>query len=275
MQLGQEWQNCRQQFSHFITSYFSETSELIDAMMYTLKQGKKFRPFLTYATAVALDRPIRPTTAFAVATEMVHAFSLIHDDLPALDNDDFRRGIPTNHKVYGQAVAILAGDALLNEAFAIIPKYYNENPKLALELIQTLSHAVGTKGMIEGQVRDLKAQGLRVDYPTIRRVHELKTGALIRASVVGSALICDSAPKQLQQLHVYSEALGLAFQIADDLLEAKDGKEELGSYVGILGLEKAQEKLLEASDEAKRAINDFPNPELLKQLVEENQNRNL
>lgn len=272
--LSLEWQNCRKQFSEFVTSYFSEKTELVEAMLYTLNQGKKFRPFLSYATATALDRSVNSVIPYAVATEMVHAFSLIHDDLPALDNDDYRRGILTNHKVYGEAVAILAGDALLNEAFTVIAESYQENPKLAVKLIQTLTQAVGMRGMIEGQIRDLQAQGTKFDYADLRRVHELKTGALIRASVIGAALICEATEAQLKQLHIYSEALGLAFQIADDVLEAKEGKEELGSYVGVLGLKEAETKLTEASHEAIHAIENFPKAGLLKQLVQTNQSRN-
>jgi geranylgeranyl diphosphate synthase, type II len=274
MELQKEWQTCKEQVATFLNSYFQQKTNLVEAMLYTLGQGKKFRPFLSYATAIALNKSTRPVIAFASAIEMVHAFSLIHDDLPALDNDDYRRGEKTNHKVFGEATAILAGDALLNEAFRCISTNYQENPRLSLQLINMIADAVGTKGMIEGQVQDLKAQGIAFDYESLKKVHELKTGALISASVLGAALISEANGTDYSNLKIYSENLGLAFQIADDLLEAKEGKTELGSYVGILGFEKAKQELDLTSEKALASIQGLANAELLKLLVKENQNRN-
>lgn len=273
MTAPEEWQKCREEFLDFIAGHFSTKSNLIESMLYTLKQGKKFRPFLSYATAKTLQQPSSKITAYAAAIEMVHAFSLIHDDLPALDNDDLRRGEKTNHKVFGEAVAILSGDALLNEAFACVIKNYSDKPQVAVQLIKLMTDAVGTDGMIEGQVQDIKAQNVAVDYTSLKRIHELKTGALIRASVLGAATICEADSETTENLRVYAEALGLAFQIADDLIEVTEGKEELGSYVGILGFEEAKEQLDTTSKAALAAISTFNNADLLKYLVTTNQNR--
>ncbi len=273
MTMIKEWQECREEFSDFIAGYFSTKSNLVESMLYTLRQGKKFRPFLSYATAKALGLPSGKVVAYAAAIEMIHAFSLIHDDLPALDNDDFRRGEKTNHKVFGEAVAILSGDALLNEAFACVIKNYGDRPSMAIELVKHMTDAVGINGMIEGQVQDIKAQNVAVDYPSLKRMHELKTGALIKASVLGAASICTADIDTTKNLQVYAEALGLAFQIADDLIEVTEGKEELGSYVGILGLDEAKRQLDITSKSALDAISKFDNADLLKHLVIENQNR--
>ena len=273
MSAKDEWQKCRDDFSKFVSEYFSTKSTLVESMLYTLKQGKKFRPFLSYATASCLQKTNSDVTAYGAAVEMVHAFSLIHDDLPALDNDDYRRGEKTNHKVFGEAVAILSGDALLNEAFSCIIKHYGHKPTLAIRLMQLLSDAVGINGMIEGQVQDIKAQNLAVDYPALKHIHELKTGALIKASVLGAACICEASENDFKKLQTYAEAIGLAFQIADDLIEVTEGKAELGSYVGILGLEEAKKHLDATSNLAIDAIAGFTNAELLKHLVTENQNR--
>lgn len=272
MTIKNEWELCRNQFTDFVNAYFIEDKELLaESMLYTLRQGKKFRPYLSHATSVALNQSASTSIAYGTAVEMVHAFSLIHDDLPALDNDDYRRGEKTNHKVYGEDVAILSGDALLNEAFLVICKYYGEKPSLCVDLIKTLGEAVGRKGMIQGQILDLKAQKEKVSIEDLKKVHQLKTGCLIQSAIQGAALIAGADNKKQEALRSYGESLGLAFQIADDLLE---DHEELGSYVSLLGREEAMKSLQKISEEGFASLNHFgEEAELLRGILQENLQR--
>ncbi len=272
-EIKHDWQKCREHFQAFVEDYFASDKRLLaESMLYTLRQGKKFRPFLSYATARVFSDNTRTILAYSVAVEMVHAFSLIHDDLPALDNDDFRRGMQTNHKVYGEDVAILAGDALINEAYLLIANYYESNPSLALDLIRLLTANVGRNGMIEGQILDLKAQKATVDIEELKKIHQLKTACLIQAAILGAAKIHSASQEELDALKTYGSYLGLGFQIADDLLEEKH---ELGSYVHLLGQEAAAKALQDCSDKALAALKIFgESADLLRALVKENLERN-
>ena len=196
---------------------------LLDAIEYSLlSPGKRIRPILVLAAAEALGAEIGPLIPFACAVEMVHAYSLIHDDLPAMDDDDLRRGRPTNHKVFGEAVAILAGDALLAEAFEVMAVARAENAPSAarrLAAIGELALAAGACGMVGGQTADMLAEGTAADLPQVESIHRRKTGALLRASVRIGALLAGAPDAELAGLTQYGEAIGLAFQVADDLLD--------------------------------------------------------
>jgi geranylgeranyl diphosphate synthase type II len=201
----------------------------------------------------------------AAALELIHTYSLIHDDLPALDNDDLRRGKPTCHKAFGEATAILAGDALLTLAFEVLSGPGPPSAESRLSVIQEISHAIGTRqGMIGGQVADLEAEKQHVTVDTLEYIHTAKTGALIRAAVRSGALGADAAPDDLARVTVYAEKVGLAFQIIDDVLDVLGTPEQLGksagkdvqqhkaTYPALHGLEKSRAmacRLLEEADE--------------------------
>lgn len=209
---------------------------VIEAMRYSLfAGGKRVRPILAIASAEALGADARGMLPAAGALELIHTYSLIHDDLPAMDNDDFRRGRPTCHKVYGDAMAILAGDGLLNLAFEVLsdPKRLKAVPaRRMLAITREIAAASGVFGMVGGQVVDMESEGKDVDFPTLEYIHTHKTGALIRASVRVGALYGGASEKKLKALTRYGEYIGLAFQIADDILDIVGKQEDIGKDVG-------------------------------------------
>ena len=205
---------------------------LHDSMRYSLMAGgKRVRPILAMAAAEAVGQPAPGLMPIACSLELIHTYSLIHDDLPAMDNDDFRRGKPTNHKVYGDAMAILAGDALLTMAFDLCS---NPNlmkgcdPARQVRLIQELAYGSGNVGMVGGQVFDIQAENKDIDLTTLQNIHKHKTGMLIRAAVRMGAIAAGATDRQLDDLTSYAEDVGLAFQIADDVLNVTGTREELG-----------------------------------------------
>ncbi len=207
------------------------------AMRYSLfAGGKRVRPILMLAACEAVGGQIAVALPAACAIEMIHTYSLVHDDLPAMDNDDFRRGIPTSHKVYGEAVAILAGDALLTQAFITLsaPEYVSRLPsEILLEVMHEIACSSGSKGMVGGQVADMESEGNGdVDLPTVQFIHTHKTGALIKASVRAGGMLGGAGVDELAALIRYGEVVGLAFQIADDILDVEGCSEELGKEVG-------------------------------------------
>jgi geranylgeranyl diphosphate synthase type II len=224
--------------------------KLLESMRYSLLQegGKRFRPVLAMLTAEALCEPLDRALAFGAAVECVHTYSLIHDDLPAMDNDDFRRGKPTNHKVFGEANAILAGDALLTEAFQIVADSYVTEPQIAIRLVSELAQAAGFHGMVGGQAIDMGSKKDSISLIDLRTMHRLKTGALIRVSSRGAAIACHASETKLAEITVFAENLGLAFQVADDLLDFDPAKPEAGSYPALLGAEKTRVFLNELTD---------------------------
>lgn len=249
---------------------------LNQAIRYSLLQSgaKRFRPTLglLVADALGVDREI--VLPFAGAVECVHTYSLIHDDLPAMDDDDFRRGMPTNHKRFDEATAILAGDGLLADAFGFIAEAYSGSPEIAIRAVLELSRASGSNGMVGGQAIDVWARKQSLDYEDLRLLHLLKTGALIRVAAVGAAICAGATDRQIEELSAYASALGLAFQVADDLLDFSDDPPEAGSYCALLGVEKAKELLQELSEEALRALlnwGDEARP--LREMVEYNRSR--
>lgn len=219
------------------------TEILWQAMNYSLAAGgKRLRPILTLTAweacqsspGVVIDPAVYPDVLLRVACalEMIHTYSLIHDDLPAMDNDDLRRGRPTNHKMFGEATAILAGDALLTEAFALMAEAETPHPPILLKVIGQIAAAAGVHGMAGGQALDLKAEGQQISAEALEALHRHKTGKLIHvACVVGGQLALASAAERAA-LDRYGEAIGLAFQIADDILDVEGGTDVLGKTAG-------------------------------------------
>jgi len=225
------------------------------AMRYSvLNGGKRIRPVLMLAACEAVGGEAESILPAACAIEFIHSFSLIHDDLPALDNDDFRRGKPTSHKVFGEAIAILAGDALLTLAFETLVKT-EVPPELLVKATARIASAAGVGGMIAGQVADIISEGKEVEPETLEFIHRNKTGALIQASVYCGGLLGGGTPQQLQALDFYGEKIGLAFQIADDILDV--GEEGKATYPSLYGLEKSKELARQTVDEALAALADF------------------
>ena len=205
---------------------------LHESMRYSLfAGGKRVRPILAIAAAEAVGKASDSVLPVAASLELIHTYSLIHDDLPAMDNDDFRRGKPTNHKVYGEAMAILAGDALLTMAFELCAGASSEDGLEAsrqVQLIRELAVGAGHVGMVGGQVLDIQAENQDIDLATLQSIHKHKTGMLIRAAVRMGAIAGGATANQLNELTVYAENIGLAFQIADDVLNVTGTREELG-----------------------------------------------
>ncbi len=194
------------------------------AMRYTLfSGGKRFRGILSIAASESVGGNIEDVLPVACGIELIHTYSLIHDDLPAMDNDDMRRGKPASHKVFGEAIAILAGDALLTEAFRIMSEYGKKG--VIERIIHEISMAIGSRGMIGGQVLDIEFQGKDVDPSTLEYIHKHKTGALILASVRAGGILGGADERELKALTEYGESIGLAFQIKDDILDINGEKE--------------------------------------------------
>lgn len=230
---------------------------IYEAMRYSvLSGGKRIRPILLLLAYQAAGGEGDDVYPFACAVEMIHTYSLIHDDLPAMDDDDYRRGIETNHVKYDEWTAILAGDALLNLAFETMLEATVENPKTSyIEAMNILSIASGTRGMIGGQVIDIMSEDKEVDAQTVEFIHENKTAALMVAPVDMGATLAGASKVQKEALHNFAFNIGMAFQIADDILDVVSTAEELGkpvnsdiennksTYVSIYGVEKAKEQL--------------------------------
>ncbi|GIW48223.1 MAG: farnesyl-diphosphate synthase [Deltaproteobacteria bacterium] len=255
-----------------LSELFKDTSDSIttldESMRYSiLAGGKRLRPVLCIASAEAVGGRAEDVLPVACAIEMIHTYSLIHDDLPAMDDDTLRRGVPTNHNVFGEAVAILAGDALLTDAFFVIAQS-EISPYLVVDVIREISRAAGSKGMVRGQALDLALEGKEVSIETVERMHYLKTGALIEASVVSGGKVGGATGDQILQLRSYSRNLGIAFQIIDDVLDIEGG-EDIGksrgsdirrkkaTYPGIVGIKKAKDKALELTLKAVSCLKDF------------------
>ena len=241
---------------------------LREAMRYSLLAGgKRLRPILCLAACELAGGKATQALPTAVALEMIHTMSLIHDDLPAMDNDDLRRGRPTNHKVYGDAMAILAGDAMLSRAFEMVAvRSANVPADRLLRVVGELALVSGAPGLVGGQVVDLESEGQAVDLETLEYIHLHKTAALLRACVVTGALIGGANDEQLQAMRTYANGIGLAFQIIDDILDVTASSEVLGKTAGkdlladkttypkLLGLDASREKALQLVRESKAAL---------------------
>ncbi len=247
-------------------------ARLLEAMRYSLLAGgKRLRPVLALASCEAVGGKMEAAMGLACAIEMIHTYSLIHDDLPCMDDDDFRRGRPTNHKVYGEAIATLAGDALLTDAFEVMVRKSAKTaePSIVLETIAELAHAAGSAGMVGGQVIDLLGEGKSKTIEELEELHAKKTGALFLASVRGGARLGGANAGQIESLGAYAGALGLAFQVVDDLLDVQGSAEQMGkrtqkdqergkaTYPAILGIERSVELARELESRAHRALEKF------------------
>ncbi len=209
--------------------------KLYESMRYSLLAGgKRLRPILCLATCQAWGGTVEMAMPTACALEIIHTMSLIHDDLPAMDNDDYRRGKLTNHKVFGEDIAILSGDALLTFAFELVAQETRQvPPERVLQVVIGLARAVGAQGLVGGQVVDLESEGMTdVSLETLNYIHTHKTGALLEFSVVSGALLAGAPQADLQRLSQYAKNIGLAFQIIDDVLDLTATQEELGKTAG-------------------------------------------
>lgn len=251
----------RELIDSYLESYFSIPSEpfvLHEAMRYSLfAGGKRIRPILALASYEACGGNPKDIVPYATALELIHTYSLIHDDLPSMDNDDLRRGKPTNHKVFGEAMAILAGDALLTEAFLMLSNNpHSSSLKLSdlIKIIREVSLASGVHGMVGGQALDIFSESIEPDKDTLNFIHLHKTAALITASVRMGAILANIKEKKLKALTEYGTGIGLAFQIIDDILDIEGNAEELGktagsdikmkkmTYPALCGTEKSRQK---------------------------------
>lgn len=244
------------------------------AVRYSLfAPGKRIRPLLALAAGQAVGANLDEVMPFACAVEMIHTYSLIHDDLPAMDNDDLRRGRPTSHKVFGEAIAILAGDALLTRAFHLLsevpPSWDFGRVARRLQALTILGEAAGTTGLIGGQVEDLESEGREVTADALERLHRAKTGALLSACVRGAAVIGGASEDHVSRLGRYAGAVGLAFQVVDDVLDATETAAQLGktagkdsqaakaTYVRLYGVERSRVLAQELLSEALTALSPF------------------
>ncbi|MCP4673350.1 MAG: polyprenyl synthetase family protein [Desulfobacula sp.] len=263
-----------------ILLHFDNNNQLINAMEHSLMAGgKRVRPILSIAAARACKKEYSPALPAACAIEMIHTYSLIHDDLPAMDDDDLRRGLPTCHNKFGESTAILAGDALLTHAFNILAEpetLFNNFPdtKTRLKLIAKISQAAGINGMVKGQILDMQA-GLGVDLSEhsklkhLEKIHDLKTGKMILVSVETGALSVGADQKLIDKLKIYARKIGLAFQVADDILNIEGDPVKMGkaagsdiindkmTFPGIIGLEESKKYAKSLIDDAIKAISEF------------------
>ncbi|MCB0340877.1 MAG: polyprenyl synthetase family protein [Pseudobdellovibrionaceae bacterium] len=234
----------------------SSMNRLFESMKYSLDNGgKRFRPVLCLLTAEMLGVGKERVLPFAAAVECVHTYSLIHDDLPLMDNDDERRGQPTNHIVYGEAMALLAGDGLSTAAFSTIAENYSSDPGVGLELVRVLAQAAGPLGMVGGQAIDIEALGgkvLTVDELTL--THKLKTGALIASAVEGAAVVAKVDAEDRAHLREFGEKLGLAFQLADDILDYDKNNPEASGFPSLMGLEETKKALTQLTEEMQSSL---------------------
>ncbi|MBQ4404322.1 MAG: polyprenyl synthetase family protein [Selenomonadaceae bacterium] len=252
------------------------------AMEYSLLAGgKRLRPILLMAAADSVGVSGEKFITVADALEMIHTYSLIHDDLPAMDNDDYRRGKLTNHKVFGEATAILAGDALLTLAFEVALRQKDVAPEILLEVLKEISTAAGAAGMVGGQAIDSRSEGVKIDFATLKLMHLGKTGALFRAAIRSGAILAGATAEQLESLTCYAENFGLAFQITDDILDVtgdekilgkptgSDAKKLKSTYVSLTSLDEAKKLAAATVDEALDALKNFgAEADFLRELVQ-------
>ena len=247
--------------------------DIFKAVRYSLfASGKRIRPILCLAAAEAVGGKVETILPVACALELIHTYSLIHDDLPAMDDDDYRRGMLTNHKVFGEGVAILAGDALLTEAFCLMAErelMKNISPVRLLDVIHEVALAAGFFGMVGGQVVDMQSEGKSVDSDTLHYIHTHKTGAMIIVSVKAGAILSNAEETDIHALALYGRHIGLAFQIADDILNVEGDRKLMGkgtgsdegrgkiTYPALMGLDASREKARELVGSALSAISHF------------------
>lgn len=266
---------CKRDIEEYLNNYFLEkgtyNKEIYDAASYSLNiGGKRIRPILLLLTYSLYKSTYKEVIPMAAAMEMIHTYSLIHDDLPAMDNDDLRRGKPTNHKVFGEAIAILAGDALLNEAMILMMDYSLKAGMNSLKASREIAKAAGADGMIGGQVVDILSEEKEtISEEELKYMHLKKTGELIRSSIVAGAILADAEESDIEKLDLFGRKLGLAFQIKDDLLDVLGSADKLGknthkdedknkcNFVTIYGIEKCKDICKQLTEECISILNDL------------------
>ncbi len=253
-----EISNLKQDINEYLENYFNEKGSynkiIYDSSSYSLNiGGKRIRPILLALSYYIYKEDYKKVMPMAAAIEMIHTYSLIHDDLPCMDNDDLRRGKPTNHIKFQENIAVLAGDALLNEAMIIMMEYALENKDNSLKAAYKIALAAGVEGMIGGQVVDIISEGKKISKDELQYMHSKKTGALIKAAIVAGAILANAPKVDLDNLEKYGEKLGLVFQIKDDILDVVGTAEVLGknihvdedhnktNFISVFGLEKCNE----------------------------------
>lgn len=261
----------------------SELAPIIyESMRYSIfAGGKRLRPLLLMAAVEALGKQGENYLNIACGMEMIHTYSLIHDDLPAMDNDDYRRGKLTNHKVYDEAIAILAGDALLTLSFEVMLAQKDVQPQTLVAVVAEIAKAAGPSGMVGGQVLDMQSEGQNIPLEKLQLMHNAKTGALFTAAIKAGGMIAGANPKQLEMLVQFSKFYGLAFQITDDILDAVGEQEKIGKPVGsdeknnkatfvtLYSVEEAKKMAQVAVNNAIECLADFgDNAKLLKNFAE-------
>ncbi|MCY9189562.1 polyprenyl synthetase family protein [Bacillus mojavensis] len=239
------------------------------SMLYSLEAGgKRLRPLILLAVLNAYGKSEKDGIPVGCAVEMIHTYSLIHDDLPCMDDDDLRRGKPTNHKVFGEATAVLAGDGLLTESFKLITSHVSDevSAEKRLRLVNELISAAGTEGMVGGQIADMEAENRQVTLEELESIHERKTAKLLGFGVIAGAILADAPEEEIETLRTFSSHIGIGFQIRDDILDVEGSEEKIGKRVGsdttnekstypsLLSLEGAKKKLDGHIEEAKRLI---------------------
>jgi geranylgeranyl diphosphate synthase type II len=253
----------------------TNSSVIVSAMRHSLMaEGKRIRPILCIAASRAVSGETEDVIRVACALEMIHTYSLIHDDLPAMDNDDLRRGRPTCHIAFDEATAILTGDALLTLAFEVLSSIEPNSKNNALKwlrVINIIAKAAGYKGMIEGQIKDIDSEGNPLGLEDLEQMHALKTGALIKASIITGAILGNGSVEQIEQLNIYANNIGLAFQVIDDILNVEGDPAVMGKDVGtdqarkkstypsILGIIKSKEFAKDLVNNALQALDYFDN----------------
>lgn len=276
LQLNDFLQQCQQRVDQRLSTALDAeipSATLLEAMRYAcLGGGKRIRPVLVYASALAVGGDLAAADNAAAAIELIHSYSLVHDDLPAMDDDDLRRGKPTVHKAFDEATAILVGDALQSLAFQILSSQSDvlvADKRLAM--VQLLSQAAGATGMVGGQSLDFEAVGVTLSIQQLEQMHSLKTGALIRCAVLLGGMSCEGiSDQQMTALASYADNIGLAFQVQDDILDVIGDTSQLGkpqgsdsdnnkpTYVSLLGLDKAKDLANSLSDKAVATLQHFP-----------------
>lgn len=259
--------------AEFVSEKEAPEASIYKAMKYSIDAGgKRLRPVLAFAVCDLLNGDESDILPYACAIEMIHTYSLIHDDLPVMDNDDYRRGKLTNHKVFGEAIAILAGDALLNCAFETMLKHTllkKDKLEKRTEIMSIIAKCSGAEGMIGGQVVDLESEGKRITVELLEYMHKCKTGALIKAPVLAAAILCGGTDAEIEGIEKYAEKIGLAFQIKDDIMDVEGNFEAMGksagkdsnslksTFISIYGLEKSRQLLDATISEAIEALDIF------------------
>ena len=277
----------------FIPNIDNKSITLYESIKYSLSSGgKRLRPVLVLAACDFAGGDINEAIPYACAMEYIHTYSMIHDDLPSMDNDDLRRGLPTNHKVYGEATAILAGDGLLTTAFEMMSKdmmlYFDSPEKITkrIKAIYEIAKGSGCRGMVAGQVSDIEGESTDCSNEMLEYIHINKTGALIKSSIKAGLYLGNPTPDMLASFEKYAENLGLAYQIADDILDVIGNPKELGKPIGsdikknkntypsINGMDAAKERLHELTNNAVCAIGRYyDNAEFFRDLVLKLENR--